>query len=201
MFESPVWDLNSEAFGYKCSGNTVYIFGGNSFAEFSNQLMKFEFITKTQAVRNFSRGMTVPTSRQGHAMEVFNDNLYILGGKNKEGNDLGDMYTFDLKTEAWKPLIFESNDALSPRSEFAHTRMGEILIIFGGTSNSKLLGDMHYFNLRTSEWKAVVPKSNDIPIARKGSCMAAVGNSIFIFGGVTIDGYSEPMVRSILLTR
>ena len=104
------------------------------------------------------------------------------------------MFTFDLKTEKWISETYKSRYAPSPRSEFAHTRMGEILIIFGGSSSSNLLGDMHFFNLINREWKAVEPKSTDNPTIRKGSCMAAADNTIFIFGGITNDGgYSDEL--------
>ncbi len=41
--------------------------------------------------------------------------------------------------------------------------------------------------------KAVDPKSSDRHTTRKGSCMAGVGKTIFIFGGITIDGYSDEL--------
>lgn len=193
VFESAAGDLKSGAYGFICNQYNLYIFGEFTFEGLRNQLIKFPFTSNEGGVTNLSNAMTVPTPRQGHSMEVYDDKLYILGGRDREGKDLIDIYTYDLKTEQWNPLIFKSTDAPSPRSEFAHTRMGEIFIIFGGTSNSNLLGDMHYFNMRTSEWKAVETKSNDRPTTRKGSCMAAVGNYIFIFGGVTIKGYSDEL--------
>ncbi len=71
--------------------------------------------------------------------------------------------------------------------------MGEILILFGGISDSALLGDMHYFNFRTQESNFVEPRSVMSPSNRKGSCMAAAAENIFIFGGITNEGYSDEL--------
>jgi hypothetical protein len=90
-------------------------------------------------------------------------------------------------------LVIKSNKFPTPRSEFAYTRIGEILVIYGGESDSVLLGDIHYLNLRTQEWKSVESKSTGNPTNRKGSCMAAANDSIFIFGGITNQGYSNEL--------
>jgi hypothetical protein len=63
----------------------------------------------------------------------YDDKLYILGCRDAYGKDLIDISTFDLNTETWDTLTFKSSHVPPPRSDFAHTRIGEILIIFGGT--------------------------------------------------------------------
>jgi N-acetylneuraminic acid mutarotase len=191
QFSQPYEDR--AAFGYICKGSTVYIFGGYDGKENTNKLIKIQLSTYELNFNSLSESLTVPTARYGHAMEVYDEKLYILGGKDVKGNDLIDFYTFDLKTETWSTLTTKSTQNPSPRSEFAHARVGEILIIYGGVSNNILLGDMHYFNLRTLEWRAVEVKSTNNPINRKGSCMAAAGDTIFIFGGITNQGYSNEL--------
>ncbi len=90
-------------------------------------------------------------------------------------------------------MLIKSNQFPTPRSEFAYTRIGEILVIYGGEIDSVLLGDMHYLNLRTQEWKSVESTSTVNPANRKGSCMASANDSIFIFGGITNQGYSNEL--------
>lgn len=103
------------------------------------------------------------------------------------------MWTFDLETEDWETYLAKSDIAPSPRSEFAHARNGEILIIFGGNTDSGLVGDMHILELRDKLWKNVEIKSTDKPSARKGACMAVEKGNIYIFGGITDSGYSNEL--------
>lgn len=189
---NPEVNRNKAAFAYVCEGDILYMFGGLSKEGQTNQLLEIN-LKLIEESTELSKSMRVPTARYGHSMEVYNDKLYIFGGVDKYGSDLIDMTTFDIKTETWTPLLIHSNHAPVARSEFAYTRMGEILVIFGGSSGSVLLGDMHYFNLRTQEWKAVEPKSQRVPSNRKGACMAAAGNTIFIFGGISNEGYSNEL--------
>jgi N-acetylneuraminic acid mutarotase len=182
------------AFGCICSGDTVYIFGGFTGSEgLTNKLFKMQLSSYELNFTELSKSMNTPIARYGHAMEVYDEKLYILGGKDIQGNDLINVMAFDLKTETWNTLNVKSSLPPSPRSEFAHTRIGEILIMFGGASGNILLGDIHYFNLRTQEIKAVEVKSTNQPTNRKGSCMAAAGDAIFIFGGITKQGYSDEL--------
>lgn len=106
---------------------------------------------------------------------------------------MNDIWTFDLHSNHWEPITTQADILAEPRSEFASTRVGEILIVFGGISDSVLLGDMHYFNFRTQELNFVEPRSVMSPSRRKGSCMAAAGENIFIFGGITNEGYSDEL--------
>jgi N-acetylneuraminic acid mutarotase len=193
VIKIPSANTGSASFGLLCSRETIFLFGGASKKGPSNQLLKISLSASSVDIVELSKSMNVPKARYGHAMEVYDDKLYILGGMDISGNDLIDISTFDLETERWNSITYKSSYAPSPRSELAHTRMGEILIIFGGSSNSNLLGDMNYFNLRTREWKAVEPKSTDNPTTRKGSCMASADNNIFIFGGITNEGYSDEL--------
>lgn len=81
----------------------------------------------------------------------------------------------------------------SPRSEFAHTRSGEILIIFGGNTDTITTSDMYTLNLRTKQWKYVEPKSESNPTPRSGSCMGYAGGFIFIFGGKSNSQYTNEL--------
>jgi hypothetical protein len=96
-----------------------------------------------------------------------------------------DIWAFDLKTEDWEPFYTISTINPAPRSEFAYTRTGEILIIFGGKTNTIISGDMYTLNFRSKEWKLIEPDSGQIPSPGLGSCMGSAGGYIFIFGGKT----------------
>jgi hypothetical protein len=86
-----------------------------------------------------------------------------------------------------------SNITPLTRSEFAYTRVGEILVIFGGSSNGVLLWDLYITNLSNQESSLVEPSSGLTPSGRKGACMAGAGGYLFIFGGITVEGYSNEL--------
>jgi hypothetical protein len=75
------------------------------------------------------------------------------------------------------------------RSSFSHVKMNDLIVVYGGEGDEGLLDDMHTLNLRNNIWNDVEIKSQIKPSARKGACIAAVGNISFIFGGKTSAGY------------
>lgn len=81
----------------------------------------------------------------------------------------------------------------SPRSEFAHGRNEEIFIMFGGQGDSGLLNDLYTFNLKQKVWEYVPITSITNPTPRKGSCLAANHDLVFIFGGYSESGYMNEL--------
>lgn len=67
--------------------------------------------------------------------------------------------------------------------------MNDLIVVYGGESDEGLLDDMYTLNLRNNIWSEVEINSQIKPSARKGACIAAVGNISFIFGGKTSAGY------------
>jgi N-acetylneuraminic acid mutarotase len=179
--------------GYFCDKDKLYLFGGVHSGGVTNHLLNISLSSSKKNVVELSKKMITPIARYGHGMVAYDDKLYIFGGIDKEGNYLLSMETYNIKIEKWQSFAINSSHSPAPRVDFAYTRTGEILVIFGGESDAGLLADMHYFNLRTLVWKAIEPKSNMNPNPRSGSCMAAAGDIIFIFGGVNKDGYSNEL--------
>lgn len=82
--------IGSWSYGYDCNDNIMYMFGGASMneilTEYFNSLVVYDLDNPTAPITNLSPNMKLPTPRRGHAMEVYNDELYILGGINGSGN-------------------------------------------------------------------------------------------------------------------
>jgi hypothetical protein len=67
--------------GYDCVENQVYIFGGDSVSNgFFNTLSIIDLSSQNLEFQILTNNMNVPTARRGHAMEAYNDKLYIFGG-------------------------------------------------------------------------------------------------------------------------
>jgi N-acetylneuraminic acid mutarotase len=78
--------IASAGFGYNCIDGILYMFGGYSDDGYSNSLSIIDFNKSNLKLELLSRDMNVPTPRQGHAMQVYDDKLYIFGGVDGNGN-------------------------------------------------------------------------------------------------------------------
>jgi hypothetical protein len=50
----------------------------------------------------FSDSKLVPSTRWGHTAAVYDDKLFVLGGRND--HDVNDLYRLDLETNHWTKL-------------------------------------------------------------------------------------------------
>jgi hypothetical protein len=110
------------------------------------------------------------------------------------------MWRYDLQLQAWAPFSVNSKQPLG-REQFAHTREGDIIFIFGGEGDDGLLDDMHFFNINTGVWEEIQAVSKTKPSARKGACMSTNNESILIFGGKTLAGYNNELWKFELGSR
>jgi N-acetylneuraminic acid mutarotase len=68
-------------FGYDCKDNLVYLFGGSSVDYgYFNNLSILDLSQQDLEFKVFNKAMNVPTARKGHAMQAYDDKLYIFGG-------------------------------------------------------------------------------------------------------------------------
>jgi hypothetical protein len=74
-------DIAGWALGYKCKDNLVYLFGGGSLLDgYFNSLSILDLAKPELKFEILNTNMKVPKARQGHAMEVYDDKIYIFGG-------------------------------------------------------------------------------------------------------------------------
>lgn len=79
-------DMAYGAFGYVCDGSMVYLFGGFTSNVTFNNLWSIDLSAQALKWNLLGKRIKVPTARSGHAMQVYDDKLFILGGKDKYGN-------------------------------------------------------------------------------------------------------------------
>ncbi len=88
------------------------------------------------------------------------------------------MWSFDINKRNWSPILAESSTLPPPRSDFAHARFQDNLVIFGGKGESELLSDLYRYNINTREWKLLTTESYPKPTARRASCMSVADDFI-----------------------
>lgn len=79
-------DMAEWSFGYDCKDSMMYLFGGGSLAGYYNTLAELDLSQSVLQFKIVSEPMNVPTARRGHAMEAYDDKLYLFGGIDKYGN-------------------------------------------------------------------------------------------------------------------
>ena len=68
-------------FGYDYKYNLVYLFGGGSTDNgYFNNLSILDLSQLHYKFKILNEDMNTPTARKGHAMEAYNDKIYIFGG-------------------------------------------------------------------------------------------------------------------------
>ena len=75
-------------------------------------------------------------SRAAHSINLFNGMLFLYGGYDIEGFELGTVLTFDFKKQVWNEVLIKgrTGDVEGSRPSFAHTAVSTPtkLIVFGG---------------------------------------------------------------------
>jgi hypothetical protein len=74
-----------------CKDGTLYVFGGFNYNMQMNDINTLNLSNiytddDKYIWKRLSRDMDVPTPRLGHAMDLYDGNIFIYGGRNKEGN-------------------------------------------------------------------------------------------------------------------
>jgi len=105
-----------------------------------------------------------------------------------------DLWEYDLDTKLWKCILPQSETGVypapAPEARFLHSAVAVSgrMVVFGGASNDgKVLGDTWVFTPVNNSWTQVFP-SGQRPLPREGHCSAAIGNTVYVFGGISI-GY------------
>ena len=127
----------------------------------------------------------MPERRMYHCMEIFDDNVLIVGGSYQES--LSSVVLYDIKKNECKqlaPLPYEV-------SEMATVRWGDNIVIVGGADeHNKALDTVIIYNVKTEQ-------SHFLPSMRckRRRCTAVViGNNIVVLGG---DDEQEHILKSV----
>lgn len=129
-----------------------------------------------------------PPPREDHTWTLGPDGTtaYLFGGR--DGATVhGDLWAYDLATDAWSRLEVEGGPA--PRFGHEAAWVDDVgLVVFAGQAGATFFSDLWAFDPEAGAWSAL-PSSGDAPIARYGTC-AAIGpdGRLWISHGFTSDG-------------
>jgi N-acetylneuraminic acid mutarotase len=85
------------------------------------------------------------SARAWHSAIVYNQNLFVFGGKSSNGL-LDDLHSLQLDTMTWKSITTEG---LGPSPRYAHTMcvFSNLLIVAGGIDDNGPLNDIHVLDI------------------------------------------------------
>lgn len=89
--------------------NSMIIFGGFCDGMRTNETMRYSFTENKWNRVQHPPGENLPKPRSKHSAVVYNNVMYIFGGKDDDNNKLNDMWKLDLTTNSWSQVIPEFN--------------------------------------------------------------------------------------------
>jgi hypothetical protein len=118
--------------------------------------------------------------RMGHAVLVFQNRIWVLGGRDEVGNALNDVWRLDLTSKKWTSL---GNAPWAPRCLFGPAVFNDQIWLYGGARepfSSVLYDDVHVY--RNDKWDKLAMTEltgGAMPIA---SCLQVFNNRLCLFG-------------------
>ncbi|XP_028392631.1 kelch-like protein 40b [Dendronephthya gigantea] len=150
--------------GYGCGNRNV-----------TSDLISEVQLVPPYAVKTLSK---MPEKRQNHSMEIFDDNVLIVGGRTSGAfrDNLGSVLMYDLKKNELKqlsPLPYEV-------SNMATVRWGDNIVVIGGDdTHDRTLDKVIIYNVLTEQSHMLPPMS----CKRRGCTAVVVANNIVVLGG------------------
>lgn len=112
--------------------NKLFLFGGTDGDYHYNDSWSFDISTGVWSELECIGFIPIP--REGHAAAIVDDVVYVFGGRDVHGKDLGDLAAFRISNQRW--YMFQ-NMGPSPMAKSGHSLCaahGKVFVI-GGESN------------------------------------------------------------------
>ena len=174
----------------------LIVFGGDSLAGYRNDL--FELTPDFSSILRLQALGTPPDPRAAPGHASIGSKLYISGGDsgNDRGyhNDLHVLHTNTLPFPSWERLQPQTPPP-EPRGWHTLSAVHNKLYIFGGYNGNAFFGDIHVFDLATSEWSSP-PARGKPPSPRHSHAAVVIADQyILIVGGVGSNGANYDSVH------
>jgi N-acetylneuraminic acid mutarotase len=138
---------------------------------------------------DWSDAPPIPTGRTDHASVVLGDQVYVLGGNDRNNKPLDSVEVYDPLHNIWQaapPLP-------TPRSEMAAAVLNGHIWVMGGTYRGKPFNNVVVFDPGAGTWQDGPP----LPHPRKGALAATVGGKLLLVGGIGSDDHSTNEVLAL----
>lgn len=171
-------------------GDSIAVFGGyNGDQEYYNEVLLYNVARGEWSRCGCSKSMGhAPKARCGHAAVGFGHEMYVFGGMGADDAHYNDIGVFDMRSEEWVAGLSVKGEAPAPRNSHTMTLVGNKAYVFGGCCGAETyFNDMRVLDLSSLTWSAASPSGGDaLPEPRMGHAAVAMGNRVYVHGGLVI---------------
>ncbi len=122
----------------------------------------------------------LPQPLAGSACAVINDTIYVIGGRDSQGNRYPTNYIYDPSTDSWS----RRKDMPTPRAHIGAAVVNDKIYVIGGWVGSKASGVVEVYDPVMDNWQTCTP----MPTPRYAYGIAVYNNRIYVFGGMNMGG-------------
>eukprot|EP01135_Chromosphaera_perkinsii_P000241 Nk52_evm10s62 gene=Nk52_evmTU10s62 len=199
--EQPDKRVSGHSFVRRPKTLEFYQFGGESASSHSGDFHVFNYTEQLwHMVAKFQSGST-PGPRSFHGSFIFDDHLYIYGGRNSSLDGIfEDMWKWSFSSKTWTQLSFSGNSP-GKRQAFCYTSHESKFYIFGGVNRDiQLSNELWEFDAATDTWSQISLQGHIPQPLQRCSLTPMVSNktsilSLYMFGGESFTGVTNFMYR------
>ena len=168
----------------------LWLIGGSQIDQknISNSVWCFDPLQNRWAALKDLEHQDSPTPRMGHAVLVFQNKIWVMGGRDESGNALNDVWILDTKEDQgqWHPL---GNAPWSPRCLLAPIVFDHMIWLYGGAqepSSAELFDDLYtcsYTNEQGAKWE----KQELTGVIEGSESKKPIASCMQVFKGQTIS--------------
>jgi len=132
--------------------------------------------------KNINVNNNIPHERGKTTVEVFNGELFILGGGWYDGvKDSNYTDIFNPQKSTWR----YGSPMITARSGISSVKFNDKFYVFGGYAYNKYMDTVEFYDPKTDKWT----KSPSMPTARRGTTSVVLDGKIYVMGGISSLGY------------
>lgn len=124
----------------------------------------------------------MPRARFGHCAVLFQDRIWLIGGKNQFANSIKEVDCYNLKTGQWET---EASVLHHARYNAAATVYQDKIFVIGGQNERQILSSVEYYDPAEKKWKEWTP----LPFPREGANAVVFDSLLYVIGGIRSKGF------------
>jgi|GEM_PF-2094013 len=124
----------------------------------------------------------MPRARFGHCAVIYQDRIWLIGGKNQFANSISEVDCYNLKTGQWES---EPSKLVHARYNAAAAVFQDKIVVIGGQNERQILSSVEYFDPADRKWKEWIP----LPFPREGANALVFDSVLYVIGGIRSKGF------------
>jgi Kelch motif protein len=163
----------------------LWLIGGSQIDPDNTSNVVWRFDPQKKIWQNM--GVAGWSPRMGHAVLVFRNKIWVMGGRSSSGNALGDIWSYDSRALKWERVSAKA--PWEPRCLFHPAVFGDRIWLYGGTKepfSSKLFSDVWIYPPYAGDtWEDLKITGILQNVLGKGpvaSCLEVFNGKLYLFG-------------------